>query len=121
MACVVLVVPLYLAAEWLGALAITLLLGTAYAPIGDMLGACLVMVLAVVMPNGFWQLLVLRGKTWIGGLAGILAVAGLVLTITPLVAAFGVVGAAYSGIIAATLRALVLVAAGLAFRPQKST
>lgn len=121
LACLALALPLYLGAHLLGPPVIAAIMGEPYRATGEVLGPCLLLVLAVAMPGGFWQLLVLRNRAWIGLGAGIAGMIVLALAASPLSAAYGAAGIAYAALLGAGVRALVLVATGIASNPQKST
>ncbi len=121
LACLVLALPMYLGAQLLGPPVIAAIMGEPYRATGELLGPCLLLVLAVAMPGGFWQLLVLRNRAWIGFGAGIAGMIVLALAASPLVVAHGAAGIAYAALLGAGARALLLVVAGIASRPQKST
>ena len=115
--CLLSAVPLYLAALWLGPPVIDLLTGGDYAQAGALLPACLVLALVAVAPNGYWQVLVLRGRFSIGVGAGIAAVAAFLGLAEPAVDNFGATGIAYAAIAGSVMRAAILGIAATVSRP----
>lgn len=119
--CLVAAVPVWFGSAWLGVPVVTFFLGEQYEAAGLLLPACLMLAIAVLMASGYWQLLVLHGKTVVGAIANVLAVLLMLALAGRMIAQFGPVGVAYAGIAAGLLRSAILMAAGLALTRQKST
>ncbi|WP_169053489.1 oligosaccharide flippase family protein [Alteraurantiacibacter aquimixticola] len=119
--CIVLAVPAWFGARWLGVPVVTWLLGEQYRMAGELLPICLMLAISVLMANGYWQLLVIHGRIAAGAVVNLLSVLLLAGTAASMIAEYGAAGAAYAAILAGLLRSVLLVIAGTLSGRQKST
>lgn len=119
--CLALLPPAWFAARWLGVPLLTFLLGQKYSAAGDLLAPCAVMAITANMSNGFWQLLVLQRRSWVGLIAGIAALATMVASAPWAIATYGTAGAAWAGVFAALVRGAVLIAGTLKVRTRRKS
>lgn len=107
-----------LLAHWLGEPVIAAILGADFAPAARLLPLCLVLAGLTIAPTGFWQVLVLRDRAGVGGLAALLAAGAMLVLAGPAAARWGIEGLLYAAIAGWTVRGTVLVLATSMSRAQ---
>lgn len=105
-----------LLAHWLGGPVIVAIMGADFAPAADLLPLCLLMAGLTIAPMGFWQVLVLHGRTGVGALAALLAALVMLAASAPAATTWGITGLIFAAMAGWVVRGLVLVLAALLVR-----
>lgn len=98
-----------LLADWFAEPVFAATLGTDFTASAQLLPLCLVTAGLSIAPTGFWQVLVLGGRIWVGGFAALLAASTMMIVAGPAATRWGIYGLLYAAIAGWLVRGLVLI------------